>query len=198
MAAETAGYVLVGGRSSRFGSDKALIEWQGRPLAAWVAERVKSAAGCVTLVGSPEKYQVLGLPVIADAVLNVGPLAGLSAALEHSSAEWNLVVACDMPHLRADFLGFLLATARAGAGADMILPLDRGGRPEPLCAVYSRRCGPIVSAAIAGGVRKMTAAFTNLRVHELPFAAYAAFDPDGLLFVNLNTPSDLVGACAAR
>ena len=195
--AGTAGYVLVGGRSSRFGSDKAFLEWQGRPLAAWVAEQVKVAAGSITLVGNPEKYRPLGFPGIPDALSNIGPLAGLSAALEHSAAQWNLVVACDMPHMTVDFLEFLLATARSETAADLILPLDRGGRPEPLCAAYSKRCGPAIADAIERGVRKMTSAFANLRARELEFARYAAFDPDGLLFANLNTPSDLAGARAA-
>src|SRR5262249_19984895 len=119
-----------------------------------------------------------------------GPLGGLSAALNDSSAEWNLVVACDMPRLRTDFLEFLLATARAAA-ADLVLPLDRDGRPEPLCAVYSKRCAAAVADAIARGVRKMTAAFAKLRVRELSFETYAPYDPQGLLFANLNTPSDI-------
>lgn len=194
----SAGYVLVGGRSSRFGSDKALIRWQGRPLAAWVAEQVRSAAGSVVLVGNPERYQGMGLPVIPDPVTEFGPLAGLSAALDHSQVEWNLVVACDMPHLRPDFLRFLLQTASTHAvTTDIVLPLDRAGLPEPLCAVYSLRCRAVISAVVRRGIHKMTDAFAGLRVRYLPFADYAAFDPDGLLFANLNTPADLAEARVA-
>ena len=188
----TAGYVLVGGRSSRFGSDKALAPWQGRPLARWVAEQVQAAAGPVTLVGDPERYQELGLPVIADRVEGFGPLAGLAAALEHSSAEWNLVVACDMPYLTPEFLRFLLRAAEA-CETDIVLPLDREGRAEPLCAVYAGRRRAAISDAVRHGVHKMTDAFAFLRVRPMPFSEYAAYDPDGLLFSNLNTAADLAG-----
>lgn len=196
MAPTTAGYVLVGGRSSRFGSDKVLVPWQGRPLAAQVAEQVRLAAGSVTLVGSPEKYAMLGLPVIDDPVAGFGPLAGLAAALNHSAAEWNIVVACDMPHVTAEFLRHLLRIA-AAANPDVLLPLDRRGRAEPLCAVYSIRCREAIAEALRRGIHKMTDAFAALRVRELPLAEYAPFDPDGRLFANLNTPADLAATRAA-
>ncbi|MBI3665769.1 MAG: molybdenum cofactor guanylyltransferase [Acidobacteria bacterium] len=196
MSAGTAGYVLVGGHSSRFGADKALAPWQGRPLAAWVAEQVRLAAGSVVLVGSPEKYQALGLPVIADELAGIGPLAGLATALGHSQAQWNLVTACDMPHLTREFLAFLLCKATKEA-VDILLPFDPQGRAEPLCAVYARPCCEAINEALRRGVRKMTEAFTGLRVRELHFAEYAAFDHDGLLLANWNTPADLAGARAA-
>jgi molybdopterin-guanine dinucleotide biosynthesis protein A len=198
MAADTAGYVLVGGRSSRFGSNKAFFSWQGRPLALRVAEQVRQAAGSVVLIGDPETYRPLGLPVIPDPVSGAGPLAGLAAALGHSSAAWNLVVACDMPHLRADFLEFLLSLAFRRAGdCDALVPVDQAGRPEPLCAVYAKRCHPAIQEALLGGVRKITGAFRNLRVYETPYADWAAYDAGGLLFANVNTRADLDAAHAA-
>ena len=158
-----------------------------------MADQVREAAGSVTLVGSPARYSELGFPVVGDAVADFGPLAGLLAALEHSAVSWNLVVACDMPHLRPEFLSFLLKTASA-EDVDVLLPLDRQGLAEPLCAVYARRCRDTIAQAVARGVHKMTHAFAGLRVRELPFSEYAAFDPDGLLFANLNTQADLAGA----
>jgi molybdopterin-guanine dinucleotide biosynthesis protein A len=193
MAATTAGYVLVGGRSSRFGSDKALAPWQGRPLALWVAEQVRAVAGSVILVGNPEKYAALGLPLIPDAVEGFGPLAGVAAALGHTRAAWNLIVACDMPHLTREFLAFLLSAARALPG-DVLLPAGRRGRLEPLCAVYSSECAGPIAAAVSRGVHKMTDGLAGLRVRRLPFRAYTSFDRDGLLFANLNTRADLEAA----
>lgn len=193
MAATTAGYVLVGGRSSRFGSDKALALWRGRPLALWVAERVRAVAGSVALVGNPEKYAGLGLPVIPDAVEGFGPLAGVAAALGHTRAAWNLIVACDMPHLTREFLASLLSAAQDLAG-DVLLPVGRRGRGEPLCAVYSKRAAGPIAAAVEAGVHKMSDGLAGLRVRRWPFRAYASFDRDGLLFANLNTPADLEAA----
>jgi molybdopterin-guanine dinucleotide biosynthesis protein A len=191
--ASTAGYVLVGGRSSRFGADKALAEWQGQPLAVWVAERVRAAAGSVTLVGSPERYQALGLPVVADQTLGLGPLGGITAALQHSRTDWNLIVACDLPHVTTEFLQYLLRLAREDP-ADVVMPLDREGQDEPLCAVYAQRCYAPIDLALQQGVRKVTEAFTGLRVRRVSHTAYAVLDPEGRLFANLNTRDELEAA----
>ena len=189
---ETAGYVLVGGKSSRFGPDKALLEWQGRPLASHVAAAVRSAAGSVTLIGSPAKYSHLSFRVIPDPVEDFGPLAGLLAALDDSASAWNLVTACDMPCLTPRFLGFLLAQAQESK-ADILLPFDDAGMPQPLCAVYALRSRETIRREVGRGVRKMTSAFQTLSVRTLQPEQYAKFNPDGKLFTNLNCPED-VGA----
>jgi len=182
--------------SSRFGADKALALWQGVPLALSVAEQVRAAAGSVVLVGSPAKYAHLGLQVIADSVSGAGPLAGLTAALQHTKAESNLVVACDMPYVTSEFLSFLLAAA-SRRDPDILLPVDRKFRPQPLCAVYARRCRPAIDSALTKGLRKMTDAFETLRVLRMPHAEYGSYDRRGLLFANLNTPEDLEAALPA-
>ena len=186
---ETAGYVLVGGKSSRFGQDKALLDWQGRPLSAHVAHTVQSAAGSATLVGSIEKYQHLGYRVIPDPLYGFGPLAGLLAALDDSTSEWNLVVACDMPYLTTDFLEFLLSQARESA-ADVLLPVDLDEMPEPLCAVYSLSARDRIRQAVEHGIHKMTRAFESLRIMQLLPEQYQKFNLDGKLFTNLNLPQD--------
>ncbi len=185
MPGLTAGYVLTGGRSSRFGSDKALLDWHGRPLVLHVAEQVRLAAGGVTLVGAPERYGHLGLEVIADSLTGAGPLAGVVAALTHTDAAWNLITACDMPGLTTAFLGGLLEAA-AAHDPDIVLPHDPRGRPEPLCAVYHARCRPTLAAALGCGIRKMTEAFGSLRVFGLRVE-------DAALLANVNTPADLPG-----
>ena len=187
---ETAGYVLVGGKSSRFGQDKALIDWRGRPLAAHVAATVQSAAGSATLVGSVEKYQHLGHRVIPDPVDGFGPLAGLLAALDDSTSEWNLVVACDMPRLTPDFLGFLLSEARESA-AYVLLPVGADERPEPLCAVYSAAARNTIRRAVDRGVHKIMQGLEGLRIRQLLPREYQEFNQDGKLFTNLNFPQDL-------
>ena len=190
---QRAGYVLVGGKSSRLGTDKALLDFEGKPLAARVAEVVRAAAGRVTIVGPLEKYGHLGLRVIPDPVEDFGPLAGVLAALEDSESLWNLVTACDMPYLDAAFLNFLFEEARA-AGADVLLPVDAQGNPQPLCAVYSLEARPAIRRRVEQGVHKITRALEGLRVDELAPDRYARLDPEGRIFTNLNTLEDVQGA----
>jgi molybdopterin-guanine dinucleotide biosynthesis protein A len=91
------GFVLVPGHSTRMGRDKALLKFHGSTFAGGIAECVRRVAGNVTLVGPPDRYRELGYTVIPDRVPGCGPLGGVYTALSSSHAEWNLIVACDMP-----------------------------------------------------------------------------------------------------
>jgi molybdopterin-guanine dinucleotide biosynthesis protein A len=184
------GYILVGGKSSRFGSDKALLDVDGEPLALRIAAQMRPAVESVTLVGNPVKYGKLGLPVISDAVADFGPLGGLLAALEDSADEWNLVTACDMPLVTTDLFRFLVEQT-ATCSDDGVLPYDREGQPEPLCAAYRSSAAAKVRRAVENGVHKVMRALDGLNISALAPADYAAVDPEGTVFTNLNRVQDL-------
>src|SRR6266566_1257366 len=112
------------------GRDKARLPYRGGTLAEWVARQVELAAQSATLVGNPVGNVELG--GIPDLYPGQGPLGGILTALHHSATDWNLIVACDMPEVSAEFLGALLAAAE-GSGADALLPRGPSGQPEPLC-----------------------------------------------------------------
>jgi molybdenum cofactor guanylyltransferase len=178
-----AGFVLVGGQSSRMGRDKALLAFGNHTLVEHIAGVVAAAAGAVTLIGDPRKYGELGLPVIPDAMPGQGPLGGIYTALAASLAEWNLVLACDMPKVDAGFLAALLERAER-SDPDCLLPAGGSGRPEPLCAVYHSRCAPAIRKALESGVRKVLDGLRGLQVNVVQVAE------DGV-FQNLNTPEQL-------
>jgi molybdopterin-guanine dinucleotide biosynthesis protein A len=180
-----AGYVLVGGRSSRMGRDKALLPCRGELLVQAVAGVVAEAAVSAVLVGDPERYGGLGYPVIPDETPGEGPLGGIMTALRHTRADLNLVTACDMPALSAGFLGGLLAAAEAN-GAAATLPAGPSGRLEPLCAVYRRDALRHIEAAFHGGIRKVTAALEGL-----PLEVYSIAEVEP--FQNVNTPEEWAG-----
>ena len=121
MQSSRAGFVLAGGRSSRMGRDKALLPWKGSTLIQSVAREVFQAAGNTTLIGSPELYGKLGFPVIPDRIEGCGPMGGLHAALSAKAAEWNLLVACDMPAVTCELLAALL-DATETSDSDAVVP----------------------------------------------------------------------------
>lgn len=180
-----AGFVLVGGASSRMGRDKAALPYRGRTLVEHVASAVAGAAGSVTLVGAPERYQALGFPLLADRHPGAGPLGGIHTALAAARGEWNLVVACDMPAVTAPFLRSLLDAAEASA-ADCLLPAGPSGRLEPLCAVYHARCRDEIARALGRDVRKVTEGLAGLRVTTWQVA-------DSHWFSNVNTAEEWIG-----
>ncbi|HWQ54139.1 MAG TPA: molybdenum cofactor guanylyltransferase [Bryobacteraceae bacterium] len=178
----SAGFVLVGGRSSRMGCDKALLPYRGAALAQYVARELERAAGQVALVGDPARYGHLGYPVVRDLAPGAGPLGGICSALRSSAAAWNLVLACDMPGVKAALLARLLAEAERGE-QDCLLPAGPSGRPEPLCGVYHQRCLPVLGAALARGVRKIMDGLAGTRVRILAIRDEGVFD-------NCNTPEE--------
>ncbi|MGA8220718.1 MAG: molybdenum cofactor guanylyltransferase [Candidatus Acidiferrales bacterium] len=182
------GFILAGGESSRMGRDKALLELCGAPLILRIARLVESVAGAPTIVGAPERFAALGLQVAADDWPAAGPLGGIATALRTSRARWNLIVACDLPYLTKAWLESLVGRALASDG-DAVLPMNERGA-EPLCAMYQARCEPAIRAALERGTRKVTDGLAGLRVENIEPAEWKAFDSEGLLFKNMNSPAD--------
>ena len=185
------GYVLAGGRSSRMGTDKALLPIGGTTLLDHVARSVREAAGNVTIIGPPDRYSEFGYPVIRDLVENHGPLGGLYTALSATKTDWNLIVACDMPGLTAHFLDNLLQEAESSP-ADCLVP-SKPGRTglDPLCAVYHRRCLPAAKAALDRKLLKMQDFVSSLRVSIWPV-------PNPGPLENVNTPEEWAAATEPR
>jgi molybdenum cofactor guanylyltransferase len=165
------------------GRDKALLPYGAVTLVEHVAARVAAAAGSVALVGAPERYRALGFRTLRDRAPGLGPLAGLCAALGASGASWNLVVACDMPLVTAEFLSRLLDRAER-SGGDCLVPVTPDGRLEPLCAAYHRKSLTRLSQALDRGVLALGAALAG-SVTALWRVS------DASCFRNLNTPEDL-------
>jgi molybdopterin-guanine dinucleotide biosynthesis protein A len=164
------------------GCHKALLPFRGGPLVESVARAVGSAAGSAVLVGHPRLYRHLGYPAIPDLYPGTGPLGAILTALRHTSADWNLVAACDMPGLSAEFLRLLIdAAANDDAGA--VVPIGPSGLPEPLCAVYRRSSLPVLERALRRGIRSVRAALNDLRTTLISVPELAHFQ-------NVNTPED--------
>jgi molybdopterin-guanine dinucleotide biosynthesis protein A len=133
-----AGFVLVGGQSSRMGRDKALLPSQSGPLVLEIADRVAAAVGNVVLVGRRAVYRDrLGLDCLDDVRPGYGPLSGIHAALHSGRGDYNLILACDMPGIPEELLVSLFETAKARS-ARCVVTVDAAGEVHPLCAVYHR------------------------------------------------------------
>lgn len=200
---QVAGFILAGGQSSRMGRDKTLLEIGGAPLLVRTARLLEPRVVAVTIIGPTERYAALGWRVIPDDCPGLGPLGGLATALRISASEWNLVVGGDLPYLTGEWLEWLAARALNSA-ADAVVPESERGL-EPLCAVYRARCAPALAQALDRGERKLTKVVGALQVEKIAATQWKAFDRGGLLFKNMNTPTDyqeararLEGAVAGR
>ena len=181
-AGHSAGFVLAGGGSKRMGNDKALLPYGGKVLVVHVALNVLAASGSVSLIGPPDAYRYLNLPVIPDLYPGFGPVGGVVTALSASTAEWNLIVACDMPGVSAPFLASLLAEA-IDSGAECIVPVTPDGWRHPLCAVYRQTARLPLQRAVEAEIHKLHVAIEVLNVHLYPVST-----PEAL--ANVNTPTE--------
>lgn len=152
-------------------------------MALQVAEALAGRLRAVTLVGDPDLYAVLGMPVIADRIERAGPLAGIVAALHHSPQRWCIVAACDMPFVSAGLVDQLLGAA-GGDSVDAIVPQTPDGRLQPLFAAYAKSGLAPLEHALLRGTRKVTDALECVSWAKLPV-------DDARPFANVNRPSDL-------
>ena len=127
-----------------------------------------------------------GIRTVADRIPGAGALGGLYTALMEAPTDQVLVIACDMPFLNAPFLTYL---AERGSDVDAAVPRDARG-DHPLCASYARRIADHLHRQIAAGNLRVGHALMELEVRRVGPDELAAFDPDGRLLCNVNTPED--------
>jgi molybdopterin-guanine dinucleotide biosynthesis protein A len=178
--------ILAGGLARRMsGRNKAALEIGGRTIAERQLAVLRELVADVFVVGGDRERWPGDLRVVADAVPGAGALGGIYTAVVESPCDRVLVVGCDMPFLSERFLR-RLAEVR---DADAVLP--RSGRGyEPLCAIYGKACAAGFRARIAGGDLRAAIRPEGVRVIEIGPEELAAYDPDGLLLANVNTPHD--------
>jgi molybdopterin-guanine dinucleotide biosynthesis protein A len=188
-----AGHVLAGGRSTRFGRDKALVELGGLPMLGRMIALLQNVANNVKVVGTPEKYGQFEREMVVDQWPGEGPLGGIITALENSRksaarSEWNVIVSCDMPFLTREWMQFLVERA-VNSNAQLVLAHSTHG-PEPLCACWRTDAAETLRAAFESGVRKVTHGVALLRSEVLDEPVWKRFDSAGRLFWNMNTAAD--------
>ena len=188
--------ILAGGRATRLhGADKGSLVIGGRTILDRQLEALSGLADDLFLVGGgPDRGA--GVEHVPDLAAARGPLGGIQAALHRAGdAACTLIVACDLPFVSRPFLAFLLARALEADAADVVVPRS-GDRLHPLCATYNRRVREAVDRRLASGALAVQALFDEVRVDVVGPEVVATFDPEGVMFWNVNTPDEYERACA--
>lgn len=180
----TLGAVLSGGKSLRFGSDKALAEVGGITLLDRAISTLREVCDDVVVVSSNPEHDGWGRVRIPDLREGEGPLAGVEAALRHAErtgAARVMVLACDLPEVEVRSVRLLVE-----ASDDVpAVALERAGPPgfEPLCAVYWTSCVHETSRLLDAGIRG---------AHRLlETVDGAVVGRSGPVLTNVNTEDDL-------
>lgn len=189
--------VMAGGRSSRFGRDKALLLLDGEPLLARAVRLLAPLTDDVLVLGPADRASVApNAQVVQDGVPGIGPLGGIATALRAALHPAVLVLATDMPLLQPGLLRHLMSLA---PNHDVVIPRVFG-RTQQLCAVYGRGCLPHIDAQIARGDYKIDRFFPLVRARIVEEEEVRGYDPALLSFRNINTEEDWqsLQALAAR
>ena len=180
--------ITAGGRSSRFESDKALATLEGRTLLRRVADSLEFCPHKV-LIAPVGKYTLEGWQVISDLYPGCGPLSGLEAALEHAQTEWIAYAAVDMPLLTRAV--WTVLERQKTSESQALVPLDAGGRPQPLAALYSRSSLKLVKKWLQGDDFKMVNFLGALETRFVSWEILLEAGVQEKVFLNVNTRADL-------
>lgn len=181
------GVILAGGQSSRMGSNKALLPFQGGRFIEAIHRQFAELFPEVLLVtNNPEQYDFLPCRKVGDIYPGLGALAGLQAGLQHAANPHIFAVACDMPWLN-NLLIRRLADLRHAA--DVVIPQGENGL-EPLHALYGKGCLGPMAEALAADRRRIVSFFPQVRVRHYQREQVVAIDPAFDSFRNVNTPAD--------
>ena len=186
--------ILAGGRARRLGgcAKGVLPLGDARIIDRQIAVLCDVVDHVLIVANEPAPYAALGLPIVADLIPDAGALGGIYTALTAAPGRQTLLVACDLPFLSVAFLRHLLA---AGREVEAAVPRGVNGF-EPLCASYTRDCLEPIRRRLAARALKVTQFLADVRVREIGPEEIARFDPEGILFLNVNTPDDYARALA--
>ena len=187
MIADATAVVLAGGKSSRMGQPKALLPFDGEPLIAHIVGRLGHVFAETIVVAAPDQ-ELPPLPValVRDQVAYQGPVSGIYHGLTAATKEVCFVTSCDAPFLNLALISHLVSQI---ADSDVVVPFWQE-RFQPLHAVYRRSVAPLLHDQLERDDLRPISLYPKVRTREIYEDKVRRFDPEGLSFLNMNTPED--------
>lgn len=192
---KTTGLLLAGGKSSRMGTNKALLPMSEEINISKIAGEMELAVDeTVIITNSPQDFSFLNLPMVEDEFKGMGPLGGLHAGLSASKTDVNVITACDMPFIKAALIKELL---NHSTGFDAVVP-EIEGQLHPLFAVYRKSTLPLLTACLKDHRLRMVAFLEEIHVKILKESDFRMYQENRDLFTymfyNMNNPEEYARA----
>ncbi|MCB0448954.1 MAG: molybdenum cofactor guanylyltransferase [Confluentibacter sp.] len=177
------GIILSGGKSSRMGTDKGFLLFEGKPFIHYSIEALKPFVCNTIIVSNNKEYDVFGLNRIEDIFENAGPLAGIYSGLKHASTAYNLVLSCDIPLINSTILQKLINAVDAVSN---VIQIQSQGNNMPLIALYKKPCENQFLKLLNEGERRLQFAVNQCQVKNVVLSS-----EEELFTKNINTPEAL-------
>ncbi len=188
---EIAGIILAGGKSLRYGQDKAFISLNGVFLIERVISVMRQVFQDVILIANEVgKYAGFGLPVYEDVIKGIGPIGGILTGMlwiQKIQKSAGFFVACDMPFLNPELIAYMV---KIRDGFDVVIPRI-GKNIEPLHAIYTKNCIPYIEESIHKKNYGIRTFFPKVSVRYVEKDEIMAYDPELKFLININTPEDI-------
>ena len=182
------GYILAGGKSSRMGTDKGLLLFEGKPMIQYVIEQMQPIFDKLVIVANNPEYEKFGLEVIPDLIKDIGPAGGIYTALNNSDSPLNFMVSCDMPFVTQEAIAFIVKNA----DENQIVLLENQGKLEPLFGLYVKDCEAVWLQLIQQKKVKLQEMVLHFKLKIIPIENNEIFAAS--FFKNINTKEDFNNA----
>lgn len=203
--------ILAGGKSSRMGRSKALLPFDGEPLIRHLVRTLEPLFTDVVVVGGageefvelagllgslrsqPNELNKLNKPnltLVRDEIAYQGPVGGIYYGLREAKGEFVFLTSCDAPFLNLALISHLISQI---SDYDVVVPYWRE-RFQPLHAVYRRSVAPLLGEQLERGELRPIFLYEKVRTRRVSEDEIRRFDPEGLSFLNMNTPEDYEAA----
>ena len=176
--------VILVGRSTRMGRDKALLELEGQTFISRLAQALSVCDEVFVSGPSGRDYSGYGLKVVEDEHQGIGPMEGIRQSLRHAASDHVFICACDMPFVRREMIRYLAGFISPDHDACVF---RSDGRVHPLCGIYSRTALPVAEKMIAEGKYRMMELLSRVRTRYVDLSGSGLA---GEALANINTPED--------
>ena len=179
--------ILAGGKSSRMGRSKALLLFDGKPLIIHIVRTLERFFSDIVIVAAAgQELPPLPMTLVRDEVAYQGPVGGIYYGLKAASRDVCFVTSCDVPFLNLPLISYLISQI---SDYDVVVPYYQE-RFQPLHAVYRRSVVPLLQEQLRRGELRPISLYKKVRTREVREDEIRVFDPEGLSFLNMNTPED--------
>lgn len=185
--------ILAGGKSSRFGSNKAQYRLEQKPMLLNVIEKLKPFFNKIYVIGNKEyDYNELeNVEYIVDIIPNKGPLGGLYTGLKATDSEYNYLQACDMPFVCKEYLKYMKSYISKNNQYDAYIP-EKNGYLEPFVGIYRQSIKKEVISLIKEDKLNFDNLFEKINIKRIEERKIAKIADTDRIFFNINKKEDLI------
>ncbi len=176
------GIILCGGKNSRMGKNKALLELGDKKIIYHLIETLRPICNEIILSTNNQELDFLPHKHVADKQVNLGPIAGFQSTLSESSTTDNLIISCDTPFISTTLLSHLLEKSE---NYDVVLP-SFNNHLQPMIGYFNKNFLKIIDKQIYAGNIKPINIFENANMLKVEITKDMEFYKD-YLFFNINT-----------